>query len=205
MSADDPESRSRSRPSNFRRTTSLDPTHLTTRQACATIDEDEAHALTRTAHRTPRPALTPTSHTTGRPYVEQAECCFTSPGRGAECADRADREAYAGRHYKSAYAHIVCLPDFVAPGDRTTAYSILHRIEAAIVKGGWTANEWNRLHAMQRMWSARYHGTDLVFNLRGWRKKGTGHHTPSVEKVLNSIRKEMGTLQCGFTTSDRVR
>ena len=81
---------------------------------------------------------------------------------------------------------------------------MLQDVEKAIAKGGWTTNEWNRLHALQRIWTARHTGQDLAFNLRGWKKQGTGHHTPSVEKTIQNIKKEIAQ-QCGFTTSDRGR
>jgi len=142
----------------------------------------------RTAHSTPNVT---SSQNVGRPYVEQTESCFTVPGRGAETADRADRTAYAGRRYKSAYSHLISLPDIVAPGDRAAAHRVVQDVERAIEVGGWTTNEWNRLRRMQQAWTMRYLGLDPGFNLRGWRRQGTGHHTPEIEKVFSSIRKEL--------------
>lgn len=136
-----------------------------------------------------------------RPYVERTEAHEIAPGMGAEFSDRAERAA--GRKLKSAYAHLVALPRVVSAGDTATAAAILNRIDQCIDKGGWTKNEWARLHKLRDAWAARAHRQDVSFNLRGWRQQGTGHHTPSVEQALAAIKREI-RHQCGPTSSQRA-
>lgn len=113
---------------------------------------------------------------------------FMRSGRGAETADRMDREAW-GRTYKSAYAHHLQMPERVEAGDYEMARTILYRIQAQVEKGGWTTNEWLRLHALEKAWGNRGAGRDLQFNMRGWQRKGTGHNLPQVEKTMRAIQK----------------
>jgi hypothetical protein len=123
-----------------------------------------------------------------RHYVERMEAHAIVPGRGAESADRMERAAWPGRSYRSAYSSIVQLPDVVHNGDRAAAHAIHDRILKAIEIGGWTTNEWNRLHKLEETWRMRAAGKDTAFNLRGWKRQGTGHHTPGIEKFISTIR-----------------
>lgn len=125
-------------------------------------------------------------------WAEETEAYEPAPSRGAEWADRAERKAWKGSGYRSAYAHLIEMPTEVGAGDITTAYRVKSQILMAMDKGGYTTNEWNRLHGMLSAWEGRALGTDVGFMLRGWKKAGDGKHTPTVEKALREIRKEMG-------------
>jgi hypothetical protein len=92
--------------------------------------------------------------------------------RKAEDSDRADREAWAGRKFKSAYASMVALPDKVKPNDRAMAQTVLMRVRAAIDRGGWTRTENARLHRMEFDWELRATGKDPTFKRHGWSSNG---------------------------------
>jgi hypothetical protein len=128
-------------------------------------------------------------------WIEGRENHLTRRGRGAETSDRIDREAWPGRFRGSAYHTIVNLPDGVQAGDTQTARAIMDRIEAAIDQGGWTTNEWVRLHKLQKAWARRQAGADPVFNMRGWQKKGSGHNLNPTLKALKEIGLCLGNTK----------
>ena len=116
-------------------------------------------------------------------------------GHGAETADRMEREAWpTERMIKSAYAYLLDFPAEIRAGDRQTAHFVYKQIQVAMAKGGWTTNEWNRLHAMARTWRRRAEGRDRKFSVMGWQKQGDGQHTPEVVKVMEEIQGEIDGL-----------
>lgn len=132
-------------------------------------------------------AQTPQSTGGSEPQTRgNADHGFMRQGVGAETADRMDREAW-GVVYRSAYTHHIQLPDGVEAGDYDTAHQILFRIQRQVEKGGWTTNEWNRLHQMEEAWGRRASGQDLQFNMRGWQKKHPGHNLPPFERAARQI------------------
>lgn len=62
------------------------------------------------------------------------------------------------------------------PGDYALALAFLHKIEAAIVQGGWTPYETNRLKKMQKRWARRAFGKDPRFDLVGTRDGRLAEH-----------------------------
>lgn len=68
----------------------------------------------------------------------------------------------------SYYETIGPAPD-CGPGDRLKALEYLQKIEAAIVKGGWTEYERIRLKKLAKKWGRRAFGKDPRFNLVGTR------------------------------------
>lgn len=122
-----------------------------------------------------------------RGWVEGRKDHLMRRGRGAETSDRIQREAYPGLKMKSAYAHHLAIPDVVQPSDHQTAHLILKNVREVLDKGGWTTNEFNRLRIMEKAWARRASGNDPVFNLRGWRRQGTGHNLNPTLKALAEI------------------
>jgi hypothetical protein len=139
-----------------------------------------------TPHARPRPAPPIPPHLSlDHPLGSHREAPGEGSGwgrdRSTEAADRADREASpghrlhrlglapapAGPYYRSAYLGIVGENPECLPGDLTTAREVLQRIEIAIGRGGWTRNEWRRLHRMHAKWKARADGTDARFMVMG--------------------------------------
>jgi len=125
-----------------------------------------------------------------RGYIEGQKDHLLRQGRGAETSDRLDREAW-GIHYGSAYSAMVALPDEVKAGDLTTARGVQQRVEEAIEHGGWTTNEWRRLNTLLKVWARRAAGNDVKFNLQGWQRQGSGHHTPSLIRAIDQINKTL--------------
>lgn len=130
-----------------------------------------------------------------RPYVDETNDKWqTASRRQAEFSDHDDRAAW-GAKFKSAYAHIIMLPDKVAPGDKSEARAILGRIEYCMEqKGKWTRNEWSRLVKMRDAWEARATGADVGFLLRGWAAQGDGQHLSSTEKFIKQFKSSLEEL-----------
>lgn len=93
--------------------------------------------------------------------------------RAAEAFERVEREAHPAQWaHRSAFSHIVGDPVQLGPGDVVGARTKLDAIMRAIDKGGWTRNEWARLHRMRKTWQARADGLDMRFNTVGNRQGG---------------------------------
>ena len=60
----------------------------------------------------------------------------------------------------SAYYAIIGPPPECGPGDRELALAYLHKIELAIVQGGWTHAEKIRLKKLRTRWERRAFGRD---------------------------------------------
>lgn len=127
-----------------------------------------------------------------RPWLEETLLKTMPHGVGAEISDRIERERWVGRKFRSPYAHLVAIPAIVRAGDTATAKSVLYRIEAVMEKGGWTRNEWARIHKLRQAWEKRAAGQDVGFMLRGWKRKGDGQHTPGIEKFITTIKGVVG-------------
>lgn len=121
-------------------------------------------------------------------YFEGRKDHLMRGGRQAESADRQEREAYPGMPVRSAYAHLLIIPDHVAAGDRMQARYIMDQIDKVLDLGEWTTNEFIRLHEMHKAWARRQAGVDPVFNMRGWQKKGAGHNLNPTLKALRDIQ-----------------
>ena len=102
-------------------------------------------------------------------------------------AERQDREAWPSQSHKSAYTHLLNLPDHVEAGDGGHARLIMDRLDRLTEQGGWTTTEFNRLYQMRKAWARREAGKDPVFNMRGWDRKGKGHNLPPTLKALREI------------------
>lgn len=87
----------------------------------------------------------------------------------------------------SAYYVEIGEPPTCAPADHSTALAYLHRIEAAIVKGGWTSYEADRLRKLRRKWERRAFGRDPRFELVGTRD---GRLSADVEDVLRPKQRK---------------
>ena len=135
-----------------------------------------------------------------RGWIDGRENHRVKQGEAAGDADKADRAAWPGLARRSAYTHLLNLPDHVVAADRLHARAIFDRIEMTIEKGGWTTTEFNRLHQMRKAWARRQSGKDLVFNLQGWNHKGGGKDLTPTLKALKKIRE---VLECGQVASNK--
>lgn len=86
-----------------------------------------------------------------------------------------------GRPRTSRYYAVIGDPPRCGPGDCACALTYLHKIEAALMQGGWTAYEANRLQKLQVRWTRFAFGRDPRFNLVGIRD---GRQSKEVEQEI---------------------
>lgn len=107
--------------------------------------------------------------------------------RGNEREGRDDRANRRGEG-RSAYHSIIGDLTEVSPRDFTTAQAIVARIGQAIALGGWTRNEWRRLHRLNLTWRRRAEGLDPRFNVVGTRKTGLSEEQRRQIKLIKDLR-----------------
>jgi hypothetical protein len=92
---------------------------------------------------------------------------------------------------RSTYAHLLTLPAHLAAGDKAGAAAVHRQLLALLERGGWTAAESGRLRKMEKDWRRRLAGEDAKFNVAGWARQGTGHHTSRTVAELDKIRRRI--------------
>lgn len=112
----------------------------------------------------------------------------------------------------SAYYAVIGPPPECGPSDHATALGYLHKIEAAIVQGGWSPWENIRLKKLAIKWSRRAFGRDPRFDAVGTREgrlSADEEHAlrPKVVKLRDEEKRlaRRGRLQDQRSNPDRRR
>lgn len=110
----------------------------------------------------------------------------------AEDGDRIERETRPGFWTSAFWPMLGGQAPQCAAGDRRTARLFLARIEAAIDRGGWTRNEWRRLHKLYEVWSRRANGQDPRFEVVGVRAGRLERH---IEAHIRQRRSDIAVSE----------
>lgn len=90
-------------------------------------------------------------------------------------ADRAERESQGitpadyGKRWRATFRGITGNAPLCMPADHDTAKQYLHRVQAAIRRGGWSPSEWGSLSRAEKVWLRRANGLDARFEVVGTR------------------------------------